>query len=234
MDTINVLDYGYVKLLNLSGPTRRLSSLFDADDTDPANSARMSFDQKDSNRPREDDLKLCKYLYKNKHTTPFEMIEVWLEMKLPIFVARQFVRHRTVSINEISGRYVTLPEEYYIPEPDKVTTKAKYNKQGRSDQISPHCLDYRIDLEKACKNSYKKYLQYLNEGIAPEICRNFLHVNHYTKWLWKQDLHNILHLITLRKDNHAQWESQQYALAIEALLTKYLPDLMIIYRESQQ
>ena len=106
--TIAVLDHGFVTLRNISGPTRRSDELYDADDIDPANTARMSFNQTDSCRTREQDLKLCEYLMKNWHNTPFEMVEVWLEMKLPIFVARQFVRHRTVSINEVSGRYVTL------------------------------------------------------------------------------------------------------------------------------
>ena len=106
---------------------------FDGDDTDPANSARMSFDSMDSGRTRDEDLRLAEYLMKNKHTTPFEMIEVWIEMKMPIFVARQFVRHRTVTINEVSARYVTLPEEWYIP--DVVGGKAATAKQGQEDTL---------------------------------------------------------------------------------------------------
>ncbi len=104
MNKIDVLDHGFVLLRNAAGPTRRVDQEFDADDTDPANAARMSFDNMDSGRTREEDLKLCNYLMKNWHTTPFESIELWIEMKMPIFVARQFVRHRTVSINEVSSQ----------------------------------------------------------------------------------------------------------------------------------
>ena len=142
---IKVLDHGFVRLRNLAGPTRRTKDYqwsglngeslcqFDADDTDVANAARMSFNQTDSNRSYEMEMKLNKYLLENRHMTPFESIEVWLEMKLPIFVARQFVRHRTAALNEVSGRYVTLPEEWYIPK--IVGGKPINKKQGQSDTL---------------------------------------------------------------------------------------------------
>jgi len=237
---ISVHDHGHVKLLNLAGPTPRthdysspeggyIPRMFDADDRDPANAARMSFDQMDSGRTREADLKLCDYLMKNHHTTPFEMIEVWLDMKLPIFVARQFVRHRTVSINEVSARYILLPEEWYIPEivyakPDSGA------KQGRAQPlpaILQNCFKY--DLDKACRESYERYLHYANAGAAPEQARCFLHVNHYTHWLWKQDLHNIMNFLRLRDHFHAQGEAIDYAQAVDTLLREQLPDLMSLY-----
>ena len=225
---VNVLDHGFVILRNASGPTRRTAALFDADDTDPANSARMSFDQTDSGRTREQDLRLADYLMRNWHTTPFEMVEIWLEMKMPIFVARQYVRHRTATINEVSGRYVTLPEEWYIPE--VVGGKAASNKQGQENNLSEGEQEmFRMALEDHCKTGYDRYTTAIGRGVAPEHARMFLSLNHYTHWLWKQDLHNIMHLLRLRTDNHAQVEAQQYARAIEGLLRQVLPETMKLY-----
>lgn len=225
-----VLDHGYVKLLNIAGPIRRATAIFDADDIDPANAARMSFDQKDSERTREQDLKLCDYLLRNEHTTPFEMIQVWMEMKLPVFVARQFVRHRTVSINEVSARYTTLPAEWYIPPVEQIKGKAKTAKQGRGEELAPNIVTaFQHNLQIRCVASYYLYEQALENGIAPELARLFLHVNHYTKWIWRQDLHNLFHFLSLRDHSHAQWEAQQYAKAIDLLLRMALPELMSLY-----
>lgn len=241
-----VLDHGFVTLRNISGPTRRVMvdnwSLsqdgysrdafndFDADDTDPANAARMSFDQTDSNRTREEDLKLCRYLMKNWHTSPFEMVEVWLEMKLPIFVARQFVRHRTVSINEVSGRYVTLPAEWYIPA--VVGGKAPTKKQGQEDNLDKATQEwFRRVLATACATDYELYLRAIEKGVAAEHARLFLSLNHYTHWLWKQDLHNVMHFLSLRDHGHAQVEAQEYAKAIDGLIRRVLPNSMALYDE---
>jgi thymidylate synthase (FAD) len=226
---ISVLDHGYVTLLNIAGPTRRADQEYDADDIDPANSARMSFDQRDAGRTREMDLKLCRYLMEHRHTTPFEMTQIWLEMKLPIFVARQFVRHRTVSINEVSARYTPLPAEWYIPEACNITTKAKSNKQGRSQEQYEHAEAFRVLLDQDCRSAYANYTRFIEERVAPELCRLFLHVNHYTKWLWRQDLHNLLHFISLREDAHAQWEAQQYAKAVKELVRDILPETIALY-----
>lgn len=236
-----VLDHGFVILRNLSGPTRRTMDdpgdgsvlqyrEFDADDIDPAQAARMSFDQMDSDRTREDDLRLCRYLMKNWHTSPFEMVECWIEMKMPIFVARQFVRHRTVSINEVSGRYITLPAEWYIPE--IVGGKPVNAKQGQSDSLHPDTQDwFQWTLGSACKASYDKYQDAIRYGVAPEHARMFLHLNHYTHWLWKQDLHNLMHFLSLRDHSHAQVEAQAYARAIDGLLRAHLPATMKLYDE---
>jgi thymidylate synthase (FAD) len=228
-NTIKVLDHGFVTLRNLSGPSRRLDSFFDADDTDPANSARMSFHEMDSGRTRDMDLKLCRYLMEHRHSTPFEMIECWIEMKMPIFIARQFVRHRTATINEVSGRYITLPEEWYTPA--VVGGKAKTAKQGQEDNLSEQDQDYfKSKLNDTCKSSYDDYLYFINLGVAPEHARMFLHLNHYTHWLWKQDLHNIMHFLSLRIDSHAQIEAQIYAKAILELLSVYLPETMLMFK----
>ena len=241
---INCLDHGFVRLLNLSGPTRRNDTplidengtytgestgfIYDADITDIANAARISFDNFDAERTREQDLKLCEYLIKNKHTSPWEMIEVWLEMKLPIFVARQFVRHRTCSINEVSARYSTLPAEWYIPE--TVGGKSASNKQGQADNLHNNIQDdFKKSLDAQCKQSYAEYEYFLNSGVAPEHARLFLHVNHYTHWLWKQDLHNLMHFLSLRLHEHAQIEARVYAQAIYDLLKQVLPEAMELF-----
>lgn len=241
-----VLDHGFVQLRNVAGPRRRIWSdaaisgdaddrdfaAFDADDTDPALAARVSFnvfdDYGDSGRTREADLKLCDYLMRNLHTSPFEMVEVWLEMKLPIFVARQFVRHRTVSINEVSGRYVTLPAEWYIPE--VVGGKPPNAKQGQVDSLDEQTQEaFKQDLNFVCDESYRRYLRHLEKGVAAEHARMFLHLNHYTHWLWKQDLHNLMHFLSLRDHSHAQVEAQAYAGAIDLLLRGVLPHSMELY-----
>jgi len=226
---IKVLDKGFVRLRNISGPTRR-EGVFDADDVDPAQAARMSFGEMNSDRIREEDLRLCNYLMKNWHTGPFEMVEIWLEMKLPIFVARQFVRHRTASINEISGRYVTLPEDWYIPE--VVGGKACNAKQGQEDKLGPELQSwFKTILNDACKDSYFNYKQALHDNVAPEHARMFLHLNHYTHWLWKQDLHNMMHFLALRMDSHAQVEARAYAQGVYDLLTQFLPESMKLFDE---
>jgi thymidylate synthase (FAD) len=230
MTKINVLDHGFVKLRNISGPTRRELGEFDADDTDPANSARMSFDMTDSGRTKEQDLKLADYLYRNRHSTPFEMVEIWLEMKLPIFVARQFVRHRTACINEVSGRYVTLPAEWYIP--SVVGGKASDKKQGQADNLDDVIQSvFKEKLWHHCAWGYADYLTAIDQDVAPEHARMFLSLNHYTHWLWKQDLRNMLSFISLRDHEHAQIEAQMYAKAVTQLLEAALPETINLYRK---
>lgn len=159
-----VLDHGFVQLRNLAGPTRRRDREFDAHDVDPPNAARMTFDQMDSGRTEDDDFKLAKYLMKNWHTSPFEMIEAWIEMKLPILVARQFVRHRTVSLNEVSTRYVTLPAEWYIPELADIKMQVDNKKQGGrpinlADPAEVEAGEFfRAQLNRQCESSYAEYL----------------------------------------------------------------------------
>lgn len=225
---IDVLDHGFIALRNVSGPTRRIDFAYDADDTDPANTARISFEKFNSERTREDDLKLCEYLMKNWHTSPFEMIEVWLEMKMPIFLARQFIRHRTASVNECSGRYVKLPAEWYIPE--VVGGKAKSAKQGQEDNLSDwEQKEFKGALNNHCEMGYRLYEEALDRGVAPEHARMALSLNHYTHWVWKQDLHNLMHLMALRLDSHAQIEAQAYAQGIYTILKQVLPESMKLF-----
>ena len=227
-NTTNVLDHGFIRLANLAGPIRRPEQEFDAADTDPANSARMSFGKMDKGRQEEVDHKLARYLIRNRHSTPLEMIEVWLEFKLPIFLARQFVRHRTAVINEISGRYVKLPKEWYLP--DTVGAAADSVKQGQEGVLGVVvAAEYRRKLDSACQSSYDDYSWAIDSGVAMEHARFFLHVNHYTQWLWKQNLSNLMRFLSLRNHSHAQIESQWYAQAIDAQLRKQLPVLMKAY-----
>ena len=223
-----VLDHGFVTLRNIAGPTRRLHQLYDADDTDAPNAARMSFDATDSGRTKEQDMKLAAYLMRAKHSSPFEQVQVWLEMKLPIFVARQFVRHRTVRLNETSGRYITLPADWYIPE--TVGGKAPNVKQGQADNLTVEQQGkFKTALQKHCSQGYAAYLEAMAEGVAPEHARMLLSLNHYTHWLWNQDLHNLMHFLSLRDHSHAQIEAQAYAKAIDSMVRAVLPETMKLY-----
>ena len=241
-NTIKVLDHGYVKLLNVAGPVRRPDQAFDASDVDPANVARKSFDQM-SQRDRASDLKLNDYLLRQNppHSEPFEFIECWFEMKLPLFVAAQMKRHRTArlwdptedvydpSIDEMSMRYVQAYREWYVPEETRVTLRPQHIKQGSGDEIYEHSGQFVRELDALCASSYERYEHYLKEGVAPELCRAFLHVNTYTGWAWKQDLWNVFHLLACRDHSHAQFEARAYAEAIGVLLKKELPELMRLY-----
>ncbi len=250
---VQLLGHGFVLLRNVAGPTRRATQNdlypafgepdlpqlreFDADDRDPAQAARMSFDQFDSSRTLDEDMRLARYLMKNWHTSPFEQVQVWLEMKLPIFVARQFVRHRTVRLNEVSGRYVTLPAEWYIPEVQDVVLQSADKKQGGKpvDMEDPlqiaKALRYRERLAQDCARSYALYEASLEDGIAMEQARCHLHLNHFTHWLWNQDLHNLFHFLSLRDHGHAQGEAQQYGRAIDSLVRRVLPRSFELYDE---
>lgn len=235
----DVLDHGFVALRNLAGPTRRvlmhehvgtLGELrpFDADDIDPAQAARMSFEQMDTDRTYEDEMRLNEYLLKNKHTSPFEMIQVWVEVKVPIFVDRQLVRHRTWRRNESSGRYVVLPGEWYIPQ--VVGGKAPNKKQGQEDNLPEDVQNaFRLALDAQCCGSYDRYLNFMKMGVAPEHARMFLHLNHYVHWLGNVDLGNMFHFLSLRAHSHAQIEAQAYAWAIIELLRPHLPGLMELF-----
>jgi thymidylate synthase (FAD) len=245
----DVLDHGFVTLRNLAGPTRRAYNhstpsglagavvstrrMFDADDRDPPQAARMSFDDFEAERTEAQDHKLAGYLMKNWHTSPFEMVECWFEMKMPIFVARQFVRHRTAMLNEVSGRYVTLPAEWYIPE--IVGGKAPSAKQGQADNLSPATQKaFKDILNRKCGESYHEYVTAMHHGVAAEHARMLLHLNHYTHWLWKQNLHNMLNFLRLRDHFHAQIEAQSYAKAVDGHLRTYLPKSMELYDEHRR
>jgi thymidylate synthase (FAD) len=230
-NTAKVLDKGFVKLLNLAGPTPRTNledKCFDASDIDPAQAARLSFEQMGEERSYAQDMKLNEYLLVNQHTSPFEMIQVWIEVKVPIFVDRQLVRHRTWRRNESSGRYITLPADWYIP--DIVGGKPLDKKQGQSDNLASHIQNrFRVMLNEACAMDYVNYKNFIAQGVAAEHARMFLHLNHYVHWLGNIDLHNLFHFLRLRAHTHAQVEAQAYANAIIDLLRPHLPGLMELF-----
>lgn len=216
----NVLDHGYVDLLDLMG-----------DDAEAARAARISYGTLNA-RPWEQDAKLTRYLYENHHTSPFEMIELKFRMKLPIFVARQIIRHRTANVNEFSMRYAdpsTISDsgediDYYVPKewrkPD-----AK-NKQGSIPFEKFDNYSIFVAYEEGCEESIRIYKELQATGVANEMARMILPVSVYTLWVWKNDLHNILHFLRLRTDSHASWETQQYAFAMVELIREQLPLLM--------
>lgn len=234
--TIYCLDHGFVRLRNIAGPTRREWAEFDAHDVDAPNAARFSFEGQDrADRPHELDIKLAHYLMSHWHTGPFEQVVIWFEMKLPIFIARQFVRHRTARLNEASGRYVQLPNEYYIPKLEDVLFQAENKKQGgretQSDAERYIAKRYIEMLTEQCVSSYKCYEQAIGVGIAMEQARLFLHLNHYTHWIFQIDLHNFMNMIARRDHPGAQEEAQVYAQAMDQLVRNILPETMKIYDE---
>lgn len=220
----DVLNHGYVKLLNVQSP---YSLHRRAEVCDIAKVARATSFANDKDRPKDLDLKLLKFLHKHKHSVPFEHIEVWLEMKLPIFLARQFVKHRTTSISEESLRYLEAHEEFYIPKPHHVRKRSPDIKQGGvlveptdSDSLFSRAVVY--DIEASCKKSFSCYRALVDCGVAFELARTVLPLGTYTTWVYKQDLKNLLHFINLRKAEGAQLEARLYANAIVALLLDFL------------
>lgn len=190
-------------------------------DEDIVDAARLSYDR----RGTSEDRALLRYLMRNGHTSPFEMAELKFEIKCPIHVARQWVRHRTASMNEVSARYTTLPNEMYVP--DRVSSAPQDNKQGRGVQFSEvRNLQARGDIRIGNEAAYAEYQNLIAGNVAPEIARGNLPLNTYTKFVWKMDLHNLMHFLRLRCDSHAQFEIRQYANVIESITTRLFPVTM--------
>lgn len=204
---IQCLDHGFVALVDTMG-----------DDRTPARCARTSFRNASAERTEEQDAKLTDYLVRNRHTTPIEFCQVRFYMKMPIFVARQLVRHRTASINEVSYRYVTAAREFYVPALDRMQRKSESNKQGSSLEIVEHPERCSAVISRSGDLAFDAYEQLLGMGLAPELARVVLPCGTYTEWYWQNDLHNTLHMLRLRLDPHAQYEIRVYAEAMLALL----------------
>ena len=164
------------------------------------------------------------------------MIETWWVMDLPIFVARQLIRHRTASVNEVSARYTVLDDRWYLPDPAVVGSVGAGTKQGRTvgdldPAQRPAAERFVAALDEDCRGSFARYRAAVATGIPTELARLHLHVNHYTRWVWKQDLHNLFHLLNRRVHPHAQWETRQYARAMLMILGQFLPHLVGKFRE---
>ncbi|NBO20329.1 MAG: FAD-dependent thymidylate synthase, partial [Proteobacteria bacterium] len=183
-----------------------------------------------------EDAGLINYLLRHRHTTPFEMCEIKFHIKLPIFVARQWIRHRTANVNEYSGRYSIMDKEFYIPAPEQLASQSKKNHQGRGEVLEGAEAQRVLEILKADSvNAYKHYEEMLNsdeegnvfdekkDGLARELARMNLPVNFYTQWYWKIDLHNLLHFLALRADAHAQYEIRVYAEAMLNVVKAWLP-----------
>lgn len=185
-----------------------------------------------------DDRKLIRYLYWNGHTTPFEFVKFTFHVRLPIFCARQWIRHRTGSFNEESARYGKLASDFYVPSVERLLAggQAKQNKQGSAaapfDQLIAKNL--REDIERASENSYRMYEHLLESGVARELARMVLPTHIYTQWYWTTDLHNLMNFLRLRLHLHAQWEMQQYAKAIWPMAKALAPIAMEAWEEKTQ
>ncbi len=209
---VKVLDKGYVTLVDYLGTDQ---SITDA--------ARVSYN-KSGVTDVEKNRGLINYLMKNRHTSPFEQCVLTFECKMPIFVAREWVRHRTARLNEMSGRYTQLPFEVYTPTEERIKGQGKVNKQGSEGEVSKEAKDTFLYLHEENVNKvYGDYEAVLEAGIAKEVARIDLPLSIYTKWVWQCDLHNLLHFLRLRLDGNAQFEIREYANAIAGIVKESFP-----------
>lgn len=218
MKSVKCLDKGFVRLVDSMG-----------DDTAIVQAARVSYQS--GSKGEEADRKLLRYLYTHRHTSPFEQVEFKFHCRMPIFVARQWVRHRTASLNEISARYTKLSNDYYVP--DEWRLQDNKNKQSSNGFCSPEYNNIcNRSYQYACDQAIRVYHGLIDLGISREMARMVLPVSMYTEWYWKQDLHNLLHFLRLRLDSHAQYEIRVYAEAIRDLISPIVPWTMEIFKET--
>jgi thymidylate synthase (FAD) len=219
-----VLDHGFVRVIDYMG-----------DDGAVVQAARVSYGT--GTRKVHEDNGLIRYLLRHRHTTPFEMCEIKFHVKLPIFVARQWIRHRTANVNEYSARYSILDNEFYLPAPEHLAAQSTSNRQGRGDVLEGAEATRVLDLlREDSERAHAHYVEMLNEdedgeaidssrtGLARELARMNLNLGFYTQWYWKTDLHNLLHFLSLRADSHAQYEIRAYAdVMLEQVLQAWVP-----------
>lgn len=207
----NVLNHGFVRLVDKMG-----------DDSTIVRSARVSYG--DGTKTKREDEKLIEYLLKNKHWTPFEMVVFTFHVKLPIFIARQWMRHRAGSYNEISARYSVMKDEFYVPDYDRIQGQSLLNKQCSGelleidDQVAAKSM-----IEITNQNAYETYKDLIDLGVARELARVVLPVSTYTEFYWKVDLRNLFNFLELRLHNHAQYEIRVYAEAITEIIQDIIP-----------
>jgi len=209
-----VLDHGFVRVVDYMG-----------DDAAICQAARVSYGK--GTKSVQNDEGLIRYLMRHWHSTPFEMCEVKLHVKLPVFVARQWIRHRTANVNEYSARYSILDREFYIPAPEHINAQSVVNNQGRGDVLQGEDAARVLEMLKADSGrAYDNYETMIDEdgiGLARELARMNLPANIYTQWYWKVDLHNLFHFLRLRADAHAQYEIRVYADAICEMVADWVP-----------
>lgn len=221
-DAVQVLDHGYVALVDVMGT-----------DDDIAEAARLSYGR--GTKKARDNSGLIRYLYSHAHTSPFEMVEMKFQMRLPIFVMRQWVRHRTANLNEYSGRYSVMPRLFYVPEPHQIMGQSQVNKQGSEGKLpqieaAAMCEQIRM-MSDSCFNLYEDFLE---RGMSREMARIVLPLNTYTEIMWKMDLNNMLKFLWLRDDSHAQPEIQAFAKVIAQMVEENFPKTYAAYKESRE
>lgn len=210
---IDVLDHGYVRLVDSMGS-----------DLSIVRSARVSYNADwRSGVDEGSDEKLLNFLWKNKHTSPFESVEFQFEIKCPLFIARQWHRHRTFSYNEVSARYTELPEEFYVPQIEQIGKQDTRNKQGRIITGDSTHEEGVVIVTEHCKNCFELYRDLLTNGWPRELARSVLPLATYTRFFAKGNLRNWLHFLELRLDQHAQYEIRVYAEAIKSLMRSVIP-----------
>ena len=222
-EAIPILDHGFIRVVDYMG-----------DDSSIVQAARVSYGK--GTKKVSTDEGLIRYLLRHWHSTPFEMCEIKYHIKLPIFIARQWIRHRTANVNEYSARYSILDKEFYIPAPNKLAAQAVNNRQGRGDVLEGEQAQEVLSiLKEDSQRTYENYEKMLNErydgstidenksGLARELARMNLTLNSYTQWYWKTDLLNLMNFLFLRADMHAQYEIRVYAEAMIETLKKWVP-----------
>ncbi len=207
-----VLDKGFIRLVDYLGNDSRI-----------VQAARVSYGK--GTKTFREDKGLINYLLRNDHTSPFEQVVFTFHVKLPIFVARQWIRHRTARLNEISGRYSVMKSEFYLPSTGSIAFQSESNKQGRSTETVPAAMQEKVlaILTKYQKELYGTYEDLLDNNIARELARINLPLSLYTEWYWQIDLHNLFRFLALRLDAHAQLEIREYAKVLHAISTKVCP-----------
>jgi len=222
-EPVPVLDHGFIRVIDYMG-----------DDAAIVQAARVSYGK--GTKQLRGDAGLINYLLRHRHTTPFEMCEIKFHVKLPVFVARQWIRHRTANVNEYSARYSVLDREFYIPSPEHLAAQSQSNRQGRGELLEGAEAARVLDILKSdAAQCYAHYEEMLNmradgsvidesrNGLARELARMNLPLNVYTQWYWKCDLHNLMHFVSLRADPHAQYEIRAYAEAMLDTLRRWVP-----------
>jgi thymidylate synthase (FAD) len=228
----SVLDHGFVALVDAMP---RLVPAGQTADQAIVQAARVSYGQ--GTKKISEDKGLIRYLLRHRHTTPFEMVEFKFHIAMPIFIARQWIRHRTANVNEYSGRYSVMPDRFYRPSVEQVRKQSASNRQGGSDRFEVTANQEQMTAEAfvqflaESEALYAKYRNLVDQGVSREMARIGLPVSLYTEWYWKIDLHNLLHFLSLRMDSHAQEEIQAFAIAMHDLIAPIVPVTMEAWRD---
>ncbi len=207
---VRVLDRGFVKLVDVMG-----------DDSSIVQSARVSYGK--GTKSVSEDEGLIRYLMRHHHTTPFEMVEFKFHCRMPIFVARQWIRHRTANVNEVSARYSEMPDWFYEPAAELCTTQSAQNRQGGTGEQVEDASAVAATFVETQQQAYGQYESYLEKNMRRELARINLPVSLYTEWYWKIDLHNLFHFLHLRLDSHAQYEIRVFGEAMAGLVKERVP-----------